>query len=246
MDEVIQKDEAGGRKGERDEKERAAIIERRLKLVEDPQSVVIAPKTREGHVLVRLVFGLDRAVSRIRLRAGTYVNIQDAVVCLKKVEGFIGEFTNLVNSFGGGEGGGDGRTPSGFSYENFETKRMLAQMRNAHIIIPRTNEARGVVFLIKRFDPALLQFRNACTDFAKSEQLFRKLIETIRDFNVLVGELFSLLNIPYEQPRDIKPLLASISQGGIGSNPEAQSHETQEVREEGVSSKKGRKSGGIF
>jgi len=239
MDEVIQKDEAGTEvKGKEKDREAIteAVTERRLRLVEDSQSIVIAPKTREGHVLVRLVFGLDRAVSRIRHRAGTYINIQDAVAHLRKVEEFIGEFNDFVNSFG------DGRTFWGFFYENLEMKKMLARMRNTHILLPRTNEAKEVVLLVKRLDPALLQFRNTCTDFAKAEELFRKLIETIKKFDLLVQELSSLVNIPYDRPRDIGPLLKLASPATDSGEQEPQS---QGVREEEAPSRKGRKSGGV-
>jgi len=235
MDEVIQqKDEAGGMKAEGNE--RVEITERRIRLVEDPQSMVVAPKTREGHVLVRLVFGLDRAVSRIRHRAGTYINVQDAVARLKKVEEFISEFNEFVNSFG------DGRMFWGFFYETLEMKRMLARMRNTHILLPRTNEAKEIVLLVKRLDPALLQFRNTCTDFAKSEEFFRKLIDTIKKFDLLVQELSSLVNIPYDRPRDIGPLLKLVSSAMDSSEQEPQS---QEIRQEEVPPRKGRKSGGV-
>ena len=235
MDEVVQqKDEAGGMKAEGNE--RVEITERRIRLVEDPQSIVIAPKTREGHVLVRLVFGLDRAVSRIRHRAGTYINVQDAVARLKKVEEFISEFNEFVNSFG------DGRMFWGFFYETLEMKRMLARMRNTHILLPRTNEAKEVVLLVKRLDPALLQFRNTCTDFAKAEELFRKLIETIKKFDLLIQELSSLVNIPYDRPRDIGPLL-KLASPAVDSNE--QEPQSQGIREEEAPSRKGRKSGGV-
>lgn len=240
MDEVIQqKDEAGIEvKGKEKGREAIteAVMERRLRLVEDSQSIVIAPKTREGHVLVRLVFGLDRAVSRIRHRAGTYINVQDAVAHLRKVEEFISEFNDFVNSFG------DSRMFWGFFYETLEMKKMLARMRNTHILLPRTNEAKEVVLLVKRLDPALLQFRNTCTDFAKSEELFRKLIETIKKFDLLVQELSSLVNIPYDRPRDIGPLLKLASPAMDSGEKEPQS---QGVREEEVPSRKGRKSGGV-
>ncbi len=215
MDAVVQKEETGSGKV----RDREAIIERKLRLSENPSSIVIAPKTREGHTLVKILFAFDRAISRIRLRAGTYIKVQDAVVCLKQAEGFITRVNDFILSFG------DGRGLFGSFYEDLETKKMLARRLSTYIILPRTNEGKEVAGLIKRLDPALLQFRNTCTDFGKSEDTFIKLIEIVRDFNVLVQELSSVAKISYDPPRDLETLLSV----GIGE----------------VVARKGKKSGGV-
>ncbi len=232
MDAVIQKDEIGsGRAGNRE-----AIIERKLRLVENPSSIVIAPKTREGHTFVKILFAFDRAVSRIRLRAGTYIKVQDAVACLKQAEGFITRLNELILSLG------DGRGVWGSYFEDLETKKMLAGKVSTYVILPRTSEGKEVALMIKRLDPAILQFRSICTDFARSEDILRNLTETIMNFDMMVQRLSSLASIPYTTPRDLGTLLKL-------SSPAGQSLETHvedsTLREEEAPIKKGRKSGGM-
>lgn len=232
MDAVIQKDEIGnGRANNRE-----AIIERKLRLVENPSSIVIAPKTREGHTFVKILFAFDRAVSRIRLRAGTYIKVQDAVSCLKQAEGFIASLNELILSLG------DGRAAFGSYFEDPETKKMLAGRLSTYIILPRTSEGKEVALMIKRLDPAILQFRSICTDFARSEEILKNLIETIMNFDMMVQGLSSLASIPYDPPRDLGTLLKL-------SSPVDQSLETHvedsTLREEEAPPKKGRKSGGM-
>ena len=225
MDAVVQKDEIGNGKV----RDREAIIERKLRLSENPSSIVIAPKTREMHILVKILFAFDRAVSRIRLRAGTYIKVQDAVLCLKQAGDFIGGLNDLILSFG------DGRGAFGAFYEDPETKKMLARRLSTYIILPRTSEGKEVALLIKRLDPAVLQFRSTCTDFTRSEGVLRRLIETIRDFDLLVQEISSLAKISYDPPRDLETLLKSTSPGD----------QSQEIQEKEALSKRGRKSGGV-
>lgn len=207
------------------------ILEQRLRIVEDSRSIVIAPRTREGHILTRLAFGLDRAVSRIRVRAGTFISIQDTVVSLKKVDDFINDFKEFVNAFGDGVGL---RAPL---FDSPEVKKSLASLRSSHVILPRSNEGREVAYLIKQLDPALIQFRNTCTDFSKSEGLFKKLVEIIRRFHLLLQELFSILEIPYESPKNLSSLLKTVGEEKV--------QEISEKQVSGEASLKGRKAGGI-
>lgn len=222
------------------------VLEKRLRIAENHQSIVIAPKTREGHILVDLAFSLDRIVNQIRLRAGTYINIQDVVSSLKRVDEFIREFREFVNSFGllGGDGGIGGSV-----FDSHEMKRALVSLRSSRVILPRTNEAREVILLVKRLDPAMVQFRSSCTDFSKSEELFKKLVNLLEKFYLLVQDLSYEFKIHFRNPKELGSLRAVISSmqssgeqgkpwdGATGGQPPPESMEE--------SPKKGRKTGGL-
>ncbi len=217
---------------QKEEKEarREEILQRRLREVESPNSIVLAPRTREGHVLARLTYGLDRAVGRIRSRAGTFLGVQEAVGQLRKVEGFVKQFKDFVDS----AIGTDSKFFLGIMQEDPETKRMMAQMRNSYVLVPRSNEAREIAYLIKRLDPALVQFRATCSDFTRTEDFFKRLVELICAFDSLVGEISGAVNVPYRQPRDLAPIQKA------NSGPVDQADPPNQV-EESSPGKKGKK-----
>jgi len=181
---------------------RESVVERKLRLVEDPSSIVIAPKTREGHILAKILFGFDRGVGRLRMKTGTYIKIQDAIICFRQTETMIVRFNEFTSSLG------DGKGVLGVPIygEDPSTKLALAKRPTAYVIIPRSNEGKEVANLIKRLDPALLQFRNACTDFSKTEEIFLKLIGLISDFDILTDQISSLAGTSYDHPRDLGAL----------------------------------------
>ncbi len=213
------------------------VLQNRLRVVENPNSIVIAARTREGLILSDLTYNLDRAVSRIRRNSGTFIPVQSVIEALKKVDNFIKEFSQFVNSVFA-----DGGIPI---YESFETKKALvSSFRRALVFNPRSQEAREVAHLVKRLDPSLVEFRNTCTDFSRSEQLFKKLIDLIIKFDFLVNELFSLLKIPYTSSKTLKALLRAIS-GGESQELENNEKEIQFSESQEEVPRKGKKVGGI-
>lgn len=198
------------KKEEKRKESKEEIINRKLRFSENPSSIVLAPKTKEGHVLTKILFGFDRAVGRIRLSTGTYISVQDAVGALKKGSEIVASFKEVTSLLG--DGGGF----YGAFFEDLETKRMLARKPTTYILIPKSNEAKEIALLIKRFDPLLLQFKNTCTDFSKSEELFGKISDLIKRFDSLARELSLLAKTPYESPKHIElfgsPALGSVTE----------------------------------
>lgn len=213
------------------------VLQNKLRIIENPNSIVIAARTREGLILSDLTYNLDRAVSRIRRNSGTFIPVQSVIEALKKVDNFIKEFSQFVNS-----AFTDGGIPI---YESFETKKALvSSFRRALVFNPRSQEAREVAYLVKRLDPSLVEFRNTCTDFSRSEQLFKKIIDMIIKFDSLVNDLFSLLKIPYMSSKTFKALLRAIS-GGESQELENNEKEIQFSESQEEVPRKGKKVGGI-
>ena len=181
------------------------IFKMRQKIIlENPQSIVFVPRTIEGMILGDLIFSLDWSVGRIRQGAGTFIPVESVVAALKKVEGFIKEFSDFVNStFSDGS--------EVIVYESIESKKTLASIKRAIVINPRTLEASEVARLVKRLDPALIILKNTCTDFSKTEKVFKKLVDFLLKFDSLVKELYDLLKRSYRRPKLLKKLVSVIS-----------------------------------
>lgn len=179
-----------------------AIIERKMRLVENPSSLVIAPRTREGHMMAKIIFVFDKVVNQIRLKAGTYIPIEDVTASLKNVRTFISRFEAALKSLGDDNYAGTADS-SRYTWENPETRKILAAKRTTYVFLPKTEEGRQAALILKRFDPLLLQFRATCTDFEKAQKILDSIIGTISDFHRLTVELSSLANVQYRAPKGL-------------------------------------------
>jgi len=175
-------------------------ISRKLSLIEDPNSIIISPMTREGHILLRMTFGFDRVLGQLRRNFGTQFDLVETIEKMKKVEEFMNEFKEFVNS-----SSGNGGIFLGF-YETPEMKKAIAQRRNSRVINPRNNEGKEIALLIKRFDPMLYQFRSTYPDFQKLEEVVNRVLKIILKFDSLISELSSFVGTDYDSPSEISSL----------------------------------------
>ena len=77
-------------------------MERKLRLVKEQASIVLAPKMREMHLLTQMLFAADKAINRMRMEAGT---AQMPLRELEAASGRIVKFTQRVKGFTGALGG---------------------------------------------------------------------------------------------------------------------------------------------
>jgi len=185
-----------------------AIIERKLRLVENPSSLIIAPRTREGHMMAKIIFVFDRMVNQIRLKAGTYIPIADVTTSLKNVKIFMSRFETLLRFLGDDNYAGTADSPR-YSWENPETRKILAAKRTTYVFLPKTEEGRQAALTLKRFDPLLLQFRATCTDFEKAEKILDSVTGTIFAFHNLTTELSSLAKVQYRTPKGLSAIVGN-------------------------------------
>lgn len=176
------------------------IIERKVKMAENVSSLVIAPKTREGHILVKTLFGFDRAVNQIRMKAGTFLVMKDAMEWLNKANSPV----KSIDAIAKGLGGASGATSNVYSYagrEGASEKLMLARRKTTYVFLPRTEEGRLIAEGIKKLDPLLLEFRTKCTDFTQATTVFKDILSLVSDFNKVTEGLAVFAGTKYESPK---------------------------------------------
>src|SRR5208283_2735768 len=78
------------------------IIERKLRLVKEQGSIVLAPKMRDLHLLTQLLFVTDKAVNRMRMRAGAaYMPVSELESAGERLAGFTGRVRTFSSALGG-------------------------------------------------------------------------------------------------------------------------------------------------
>lgn len=187
-----------------EKEEREKIIERKVAIARMPESIVIAPKVRECHFMIKILFGFDRAVNKLRMHAGLHIPVAEVAAQMKRINGVIEQFNAVAKSLGDDN-------YSGFSVRGMSmpdaTKEALARKFSTYVFVPRTEEAKTVTNYIRMIDSGLLQLKTTCTDFSKTDKLFRSVISLIREFHTLCEEISKSTNIEYRPPKGLKSLL---------------------------------------
>ena len=184
-----------------------ATRDRKVRMVnENPKAIVLAPKTREGHMTVKMLFGFDRAVNTIRQKAGTGIALEKVAGYIHAAQEFTDRCTQLSLSLSDGNG-----NQSFHQYETPEQRMAQALKRSSYVIDPRTEEGRKMAMLIKRIDPLLVQYRATCMDFMQGAAAIMNVLKLVGDFNTLTKTLSAAAKTEYVEPKGIKILLAALT-----------------------------------
>lgn len=184
------------REAEKETPSAEVIIERKLRMLEYPSALVLAPRTSEGHLMTKMLFGFDRVVNKLRMSAGgVHVKISDVVEMMAEVNGVISELEKVAMSLGGGN--------NSIMFESPETKRMLAARRTSYVFVPRTEEGQRTAYIIKRLDPQLVQLRSTCTDFTKVGEAIASVSKIIQTMNDVTEGIAKRININYYAPKGL-------------------------------------------
>ncbi|MBW6486019.1 MAG: hypothetical protein K0B01_07740 [Syntrophobacterales bacterium] len=179
-------------KKEASSKVKEDIITRKLRLLEQPNSMVLAPRTAEGHLMSHILFGFDRVVNRLRMSAGgVRVQISDVVRMMEAVSGVINDLEKVDMALGGN---------TSLMYESPDTKRLLAAQRTSYVFVPRTTEGQRVASILKRLDPQLVQLRMTCTDFEKVGDTIAHVTAAIRSLHEVTERIAKQINDDYYAP----------------------------------------------
>lgn len=169
--------------------------------LQDPQSVLLLPRTPEGRVVVGMLFALDKAVNRIRLSAGHSLSVGEVQRQLERVQGWVKEGQDLLKDLGVSEH--DFGSPPMLTYQY---RLNLAGQRNARVITPRSEETKKVSRVAEKLDAVILHTRMSCDDFARAEHVFARVHGLIKRLHELIADFCAQVGLPYRTPREAEEL----------------------------------------
>jgi len=176
------------------------VLKRKQIEIANPMAIVIAPKTREGHALVRIAMRYDKVINRLRMNGGTSVPINKVMSCLTKAREFHLKMQSILASLS------DGQSVGYFMVSQMDTpdsRLLLIQQRTSYVYLPSSSEGREILHMIKRMDPMLVQYRTTCEDYEKVGQAVRIVLEAVTSFDSLMIDLSKTANVPYESPKNM-------------------------------------------
>ena len=162
------------------EEARQRRIERKMRAVSDPGSMVIAPRSSEGHLMVEILFNFDRGFNRLKTRAVTFIPLEEAKRGFEAVEKLSAAFETLAKKLN--RDGMDDATNGTSVYDDYRNKGMYAQQSNTYVFIPRQPESRKIAAMLRVIDSGVMKLRTTATNMDVLGRALEELITLIRSF----------------------------------------------------------------
>ena len=126
----------------------------------DPRSIAIAATMAEVEAMLKVLLNCDRILNTLKRGAGTFIAVDVVRQQVNLVEGIIHKlevFIARINTMYVPNNGSFGEV-----MESMEVKMNLAQRDRSWVLIPRGDESRKIVLLLKVLDNTLLNFKTTC------------------------------------------------------------------------------------
>ena len=199
------------------EEARQKRIERKLRAVADPGSMVIVPRSSEGHLMVEILFNFDRGFNRLKTRAVTFIPLEEARKGFEAVEKLIAAFENLAKKLN--RDGMEDATNGTSVYDDYRNKGMYAQQSNTYVFIPRQPESRKIAAMLRVIDSGVMKLRTTATNMDVLGRTLEELIGLIKSFYEQTESIAKMGAVPtnYRNLSRIKTMLGM--NGNDGAKP---------------------------
>jgi hypothetical protein len=200
------------------EEARQKRIERKLRAVADPGSMVIVPRSSEGHLMVEILFNFDRGFNRLKTRAVTFIPLEEAKKGFEAVEKLSSAFENLAKKLN--RDGMDDASNGTSVYDDYRNKGMYAQQSNTYVFIPRQPESRKIAAMLRVIDSGVMKLRTTATNMDVLGRTLEELITLIKSFYEQTESIAKMGAVPtnYRNLSRIKAMLGMNGNEGGKAN----------------------------
>jgi len=162
------------------EEARQKRIERRMRAISDPGSMVIVPRSSEGHLMVEILFNFDKGFNRLKTRAVTFIPLEEAKKGFEAVEKLSASFESLARKLN--RDAMDDASNGTSVYDDYRNKGMYAQQSNTYVFIPRQPESRRIAAMLRVIDSGVMKLRTTATNMDVLGRTLEELITLIKSF----------------------------------------------------------------
>lgn len=203
------------------EEARQKRVERKLKAVADPSSMVIVPRSSEGHLMVEILFNFDKGFNRLKTRAVTFIPLEEAKKGFEAVDKLSAAFEGLAKKLN--RDAMDDASNGTSVYDDYRNKGMYAQQSNTYVFIPRQPESRRIAALLRVIDSGVMKLRTTATNMDVLGRALEELITLIKSFYEQTEFIAKMGAIPtnYRNLPRIKGMLGMNGNGDGKANGDA-------------------------
>ncbi len=189
------------------EEARQKRLERKMRAVSDPGSMIIAPRSSEGHLMVEILFNFDKGFNRLKTRAVTFIPLEEAKKGFEAVEKLSAAFEALAKKLN--RDALDDASNGTSLYDDYRNKGIYAQQSNTYVFIPRQPESRKIAAMLRVIDSGVMKLRTTATNMDVLGRTLEELITLIRSFYEQTESIAKMGAIPtnYRNVSRIKGML---------------------------------------
>ncbi len=168
-------------------------LERKLRAIADPGSMIIVPRSSEGHLLVEILFNFDRGFNRLKTRAVTFIPLEEAKKGFEAVDKLTSAFETLARKLN--RDALDDANNGTSVYDDYRNKGLYAQQANTYAFIPRQPESRRIAVMLRVIDAGIMKVRTTAASIDVLGKALEELIALIRLFYEQTESLAKMVGI---------------------------------------------------
>lgn len=178
-------------------------LQRNLKLVEEPDSIVVIPFAKPNRfALTKMCIELDRILGSIKRRVGFQMDYDTGKLLINKINEFSDSVWQVMIK----------AVPSLYSKTKeqwrqinnpIDHKRILVHRNLCFVILPRSEEIGQITMAVKVIEKAGLALRVEQTSYDALKEATEEYCNLMQDFDLLLTRIASEAGIEYVSPLNV-------------------------------------------
>lgn len=173
-------------------------LTRNMERLQQYGSQVVVPRAPETRVMIRMIYPLNKALAKLRRLVGMPLTVAAVMKAIQPIRDWQERATVWLK-----ESGGDFILTAEVLGNSAAERRQLVQHRDAHVIVPQTDEARHVIETLIRMDQVLLMLRLISLDTIEKDGRLRHALELARGLNDAVAAVCASAKVDYQEPKGL-------------------------------------------
>lgn len=184
---------------------------RNLELLQQFGSQVLVPHSPETRIMVRMIYPLNKALSKLRRLVGMPLTVEAVMAAIEPIRAWQAHVTFWLR-----ESGGDLILMPTVLRNSGPERKQLAQHRDAHVIVPQTDEAREAIESIVRMDQVLVTLRMVSLETLQHDGRLTRASGLVHELNEAVAKVCQSAQVEYHAPNKLQRVVSK-DQVGVAS-----------------------------
>lgn len=189
---------------------------RNLELLQQFGSQVLVPHSPETRIMVRMIYPLNKALSKLRRLVGMPLTVEAVMAAIEPIRMWQADVTRWLK-----ESGGDLILMPTVLRNSGPERKQLAQHRDAHVIVPQTDEARDIIETLVRMDQVLVTLRLVSLETLQHDGRLKEASRFVHTLNETVAKVCQSAQVEYHPPNKLPRIVPKDqvmgANGGAGS-----------------------------
>lgn len=194
-DSYIKKKDFRDQTAKQKEERNTIILERKLRALNNADSIFILPFAREGFKMAHMVRAADKLMSTVKRKFGVTVDVKQAKEIFREFEALAAILWNFVFKL----------SPNLHNIESkdwrrvndsLEVKKTIAHRRASVVIEPRSEESAQIAMAVKIIQLKNIELRQTST-FEELEKFVKEYAKILTEFDAILGKTATKLGEEY-------------------------------------------------